>query len=174
MALRAELQVLRKDVDSKNEKVQKRINYLDQIVLEISQGMERLAFDLHPPTLSDFGLVTALEQYIRDFEKRMGVNSVFVHNAGFQQFPDNIELICYRIVQEILTNLAKHAAADGVEITLNFYEGSVYVVVKDFLGGISNTNRKKGFGLLGIRERLNQVGGSLEIRSQANQDQKLS
>lgn len=173
LALRAELQVLRKDVNAEDEKVQKRINYLDQIVLEISEGMERLAFDLRPPTLSDFGLVTALQQYIQDFEKRMGVKSIFVHNAGFQRLPDNIELICYRIVQETLTNLAKHAAADRVEITLNFYEGSVFLVVKDNGSGFPITNHKKGFGLLGIRERLNQVGGSLEIRSQTNQGSEI-
>jgi signal transduction histidine kinase len=173
LALRAELQVLRKDVSAENVKVQQRINYLDQIVLEISEGMERLAFDLRPPTLSDFGLVTALDQYIKDFETRMGIKTVFVHNADFQRLPDNIELICYRIVQEALTNLAKHAKADRVEITLNNHAGAIYLVVKDNGSGFQNHGNKKGYGLVGIRERLHQVGGNLEIRSQINQGTEI-
>jgi signal transduction histidine kinase len=173
LALRAELQVLRKDVSADDDKVQQRINYLDQIVLEISEGMEQLAFDLRPPTLSDFGLVTALNQYILDFEKRMGITAIFVHNADLNRLPDNIELICYRIVQEALTNLAKHAGADHVEITLNFYEGFVTLVVKDNGSGFVNNDNNKGYGLLGIRERLNQVGGNLEIKSQLNQGTEI-
>lgn len=173
LALRAELQVLRKDVSPGDEKVQNRINYLDQIVLEVSEGMEQLAFDLRPPTLSDFGLVTALKLYIQDFEKRMNIKAVFVHTAGFQRLPENIELTCYRIVQEALTNLAKHAGADCVEITLNYYDGAVYLVVKDNGSGFVPDNSKKGYGLLGIRERLHQVGGNLEIRSQIDQGTEI-
>ncbi|OJX46215.1 MAG: hypothetical protein BGO78_04860 [Chloroflexi bacterium 44-23] len=166
LALRAELQVLRKDISPNDKEVQKRINYLDRIVLEVSEGMEQLAFDLRPPTLSDFGLVTALKQYIEDFEKRMGIKAVFVHNKDFKRLPENIELTSYRIVQEALTNIAKHAKADIVDITLNYHEGSVYLVIKDNGNGFVSDSATKGYGLVGIRERLNQVGGNLEIKSQ--------
>jgi len=175
LALRAELRVLRHHLSSQPEQAEREINYLDQIVLELSKDLSQLAYDLRPPTLTALGLASALEQYITDFSRRMNVRADFVHDIVLNRLPEDIELVCYRIVQEALTNLVKHAQADHVEITLNYKDNLLHLVVKD--NGIGFTNLKprgrRGFGLLGIRERLSQINGSLKINSQPGKGTEL-
>ena len=173
LALRAELQVLRHHMEFDREKVQEHITYLDQIVLDISKDMERLTYDLRPPALSDFGIVTALEQYINEFSRRMDIGATFVHDTEINRLPEGIELVCYRIVQEALTNLVKHSQANQVEVTLNYYDNVLYLVVKDNGIGFEKFGHSKGFGLVGIRERLSQIKGNLEIRSKPGQGTEL-
>lgn len=165
LALRAELQVLRHFISVDAAEVQEHIDYLDEIVVSISRDMERLAHDMRPPSLKDLGLATVLEQYMQEFEQRMHISATFVHDLEGIRFPDNIELVCYRIIQEALTNLAKHAKADSFEVTMNFFENVLYLVVSDNGVGFTKKSHQKGYGLVGIRERLSQIQGTLEIRS---------
>ena len=175
LALRAELRVLRHHLSSHPEQAIQQIDYLDRTVLELSKDLSQLAYDLRPPTLSALGLASALEQYIADFSRRMNVQADFVYDVALNRLPEDVELACYRIVQEALTNLVKHAKAGHVEITLNSRDGVLHLVVKD--NGVGFTSIKprgrRGFGLLGIRERLSQIHGTLKINSQPGKGTEL-
>jgi signal transduction histidine kinase len=175
LALRAELRVLRLQLLKDPEKSQQQIDYLDQIVLELNQDLEHLAYDLRPPILSALGPISALSQYIADFSRRMNVHAEFIYDTDIPRLPDDIELVCYRIVQEALTNIAKHASADHIDVTMNFYENMLHLVIKDNGIGFvpSETGIRRGFGLLGIRERLAQIRGSLEILTQPGRGTEL-
>ncbi len=176
LALRAELQVLRHNLQASTEKAQEQIDYLDQIVIELNTDLEQLAYDLRPPTLNALGLVSVLEQYIADFGRRMKIRAELVHDAGIPRLPEEIELVCYRIVQEALTNAGRHSHAGHVEVTINYFRETVYLVVKDNgVGfGTPEPNGRHGFGLLGIRERLAQIQGSLEINSRPGEGTELT
>ncbi len=157
------------------EKAQEQIDYLDLIVLELNTDLEQLAYDLRPPTLNALGLVSVLEQYVADFGRRMKVKACVTHDAKIPRLPEEIELVCYRIVQEALTNAGRHAHANRVEVTINYFRETIYLVVKDNgIGfGSQDSNGRHGFGLLGIRERLTQIQGSLEIKSRPGEGTEL-
>lgn len=168
LALRAELQVLRYNLIRSPEGVQEHIDYLDQIVLDLNKDLEQLAYDLRPPTLNALGLISALQQYITDFGLRMQIQADFTYDTDIPRLSEEIELVCYRTVQEALTNFAKHAHADRVEVTINYFGENIYLVVKDNGVGFTNleSNGRRGFGLLGIKERLADIQGALEVHSQ--------
>jgi signal transduction histidine kinase len=175
IALRAELRVLQFQLPHKSAEVARQIEYLDQIVQDLSKELNQLAYDLRPPTLTALGLTSALDQYIQDFQKRMKIKTFFSHDLNKMRLPEDVELVCYRIVQEALTNLVKHARATEVEIKLIFKERTVHLTIKDDGIGIKNekAQNKHGFGLIGIRERLTQIKGTLEIKSQAGKGTEL-
>jgi signal transduction histidine kinase len=170
LGLRAELQILRHHVPSDPETALEQINYLDAVVLEISQDLRHLAHDLHPPILTELGLEPALEQYVEEFGRRMSMPVTFeyLHDRQMIRLPANIELICYRIVQEALTNLAKHARATRVKVSLDLEpELLKLTVIDDGIGFKPNAKRDVDrFGLIGMRERVTAVGGQLQIFSQ--------
>jgi signal transduction histidine kinase len=170
LGLRAELQILKHSIASPSEEALAQIQYLEGIVLEISHDLRQLAHDLRPQLLTELGLVTALEQYIEEFSRRMRipVTFEFQHERQFERLPENIELICYRIVQEALTNLTKHAQASKARIRLEILpERLVLSVTDDGVGFSPHPKRDlEGFGLIGIRERVTAVGGQLQIFSQ--------
>lgn len=172
LALRAELQVLRHLLSSEDEPAHQQIDYLDEIVVGISKDMERLAYDIRPPALKDLGLATILEQYIEDFSRRMQITGAINHDIGNVRLPENIALAIYRIVQEALTNLAKHAQADYFELTVNYFDEMIYLVISDDGVGMDK-NQSKGFGLVGIRERLYQLRGTFEINSDPGKGTEL-
>lgn len=175
LALRAELQVLRYNLVKSPESVQEQISYLDQIVLDLNRDLEQLAYDLRPPTLNALGLVSALKQYIADFGQRMKIQADFTYDTDIPRLSEEIELVCYRTVQEALTNFAKHAHAEHVEVTLNYFKDTIYLVVKDNGVGFSNQESSgwRGFGLLGIQERLADIQGSLDVHSQPEKGTEL-
>jgi signal transduction histidine kinase len=170
LGLRAELQILKHHVLSGSDQAIEQIKYLDGVVLEICKDLRQLAHDLRPPILTEMGLVPALEQYIDEFSRRMKmpVTFEFEHDRQLERIPENIELICYRIVQEALTNLVKHAQASKVKITLDLSADQLVLSVIDDGVGFTPYAKKEveGFGLIGIRERVTAVGGTLQIFSQ--------
>lgn len=177
LALRAELRVLQHLFVNHPEKTAQQIDYLDQIALELSKDLTQLAYDLRPTTLTALGLVSALDQYIKDFERRMNIKANFIVNQDeVIRLPDEIEIVCYRIIQEALTNLVKHSQADQVEIRLSLNNQLLKLIVKDNGIGFSNMSKrdKRGFGLLGIRERLSPINGSLKINSHPGQGTELN
>lgn len=173
LALRAELQVLRHHLANDQKNVQGQINYLDHIVLDLSKELEQLAYDLRPPTLSALGLISALDQYCDDFSRRMGITSQLNYSENFKRLPENIELVSYRIVQEALTNAARHSKADRVEIEVRCEAGLLCLTVTDNGIGFERRSHRKGYGLVGIRERLSQIQGQLEIKSRTDRGTSL-
>jgi two-component system sensor histidine kinase DegS len=132
----------------------------------------RLIFDLRPMTLDDLGLVPTLRKLVREFSDRTGVQARF-HVAGEdRRLPHNLEAVLFRIVQEALTNVRKHARATHAEVVITQQGRRVAALVRDDGEGFdvaatqARQGRTRNLGLLSMRERAELERGRLEIRSE--------
>jgi signal transduction histidine kinase len=142
------------------------IEELRELVVATLQDVRRLAVELRPSALDDFGLVAALERLADSFAEQSGISVDFQAALADERLPDEAETALYRIVQESLTNVVKHAQARRVSILLTRKDGAVKAVVEDDGRGFDPERiREDGFGLVGMRERLALLGGRLEIES---------
>jgi two-component system sensor histidine kinase DegS len=132
----------------------------------------QLIFDLRPMTLDDLGLVPTLRKFIKEYGDRYGLATRFNVVGQERRLPGNTEGVLFRIVQEALTNVHKHARAKMAEVTMNLQPARVAVVIKDDGQGFdvarteANLHKNKNLGLLSMRERAELEKGTLEIRSQ--------
>jgi len=130
------------------------------------QDVRQLAVELRPKALDDFGLVAALERLTSTFEEQTGIAVVFESTLPPGRLPPEVETALYRIVQESLTNIVKHARAGRVSILVGRKADSVTVVVEDDGVGFDPARtREEGLGLIGMRERVSLLGGRLAIES---------
>ena len=139
---------------------------LRELVVGTLQDVRRLAVELRPQALDDFGLVPALERLTAGFREQTGIAIDLESRLLEERLPDDVETVLYRIVQEALTNVVKHARAEHVSIVLRRQNGSVTAVIEDDGRGFSpDGTGDEGLGLLGMRERVALVEGRLEIES---------
>jgi signal transduction histidine kinase len=129
------------------------------------QGVRRLAVELRPSALDDFGLVPALERLAGTFGEHTGLHVDFEASIDEERFSPEVETTLYRIVQEALTNVVKHAAATRVSILVVRRGNSVAAVVEDDGRGLEQPEHDEGLGLVGMRERAALVGGRVRIES---------
>jgi signal transduction histidine kinase len=142
---------------------------LRELVVSTLQDVRRLAVELRPTALDDFGLVAALERLTASFAEQTGISVDFETALADERLPEEVETALYRIVQESLTNVVKHARARRVSILLARKEGSVKAVVEDDGRGFDPAEPAgNGFGLVGMSERLALLGGRLEVESDAD------
>ena len=133
------------------------------------QDVRRLALELRPKALDDFGLVTALDRLTKTFSASSGITvDVETALAPERRLPSDVETALYRIVQEALNNTLKHANADRVSVLLTPKNGSVLLVIEDNGRGFDPTSPKvEGLGLQNMRERVMLLKGRFEIESGA-------
>ncbi len=137
-----------------------------ELVRSTLQDVRRLAVELRPKALDDFGLVPALERLTENFAEQTGIAVEFVPNLpGGDRFPPEVETAIYRLVQESLTNIVKHARAKEVSIVLQRKPESVSVIVEDDGVGFEPGRETDGVGLLGMRERVGLFGGRVVLES---------
>lgn len=142
-------------------------------VEELGDKIRNLASELRPDMLDDLGLIPTLEWYIKDFVKRIGGLQIVFQTIGAHKRPEpEIEIVLYRCLQEALNNIAKHAKAKHVSVILTYSHPKLIFTIKDDGVGLGETQRversgikKPPIGLLGMRERVSSVGGTIEIRS---------
>lgn len=155
-----------KDNVEKEVDVKKKIKGMIATVSEIIKSVQRISSDLRPGLLDDLGLVSAMEWYIQEFEQRTGIQCHFKPESV--QFPNERKnLAIYRILQEALTNVIRHANAKNVMINLRKEDDAVVLEIID--DGIGMKKDKidspKSLGFIGIMERVKQYNGSLDITS---------
>ena len=139
---------------------------------QLMQDMHRLAWELRPPALDDFGLVPAIQRYTEEWSKHSGV-AVHFHGDSLdtQRLPPQIETTLYRVTQEALTNVLKHAQARHVSVLLERRLDGISLIVEDDGEGFDaptklNLLTTSGkLGLLGMQERAMLVGGTVDIES---------
>ena len=131
------------------------------------QNVGRLAFTLRPPALDEFGLASALKDLSGSLEERGGPKvDLAIELTPDTRLPAKLETIIFRVIQEALTNVVKHAEAETVRITVASRERSVVLAIEDDGRGFSEARTHDGgFGLVGMRERVASLNGSLEIES---------
>ena len=137
------------------------------------QELRDLISDLRPSILDDLGLVPALQAQVKEFQARTGVDAGLMADGHRRRLPSEIETVIFRIVQESLTNVAKHANARHVLVRLIFDLSAVQLIVTDDGCGFdpeealsAGGGERRAWGLLGIQERITLVGGGCEIVSQ--------
>ena len=139
---------------------------LRELVVQALQDVRNLAVELRPTALDDFGLVAALERLADTFAERTGIRATVAARLGDVRLPPDAETVVYRLVQEALTNVVKHAAASEVGIVVTRRNGGVSAVIEDDGQGFAESDvRDDALGLLGMRERLALLGGTLAIES---------
>ena len=138
-----------------------------ELVRSTLQDVRQLAVELRPKVLDDFGLFAALERLTESFGEQTGMSVHFQQTwPTSDRLPAEIETALYRIVQESLTNIVKHARATSVSVVLTRKDDSVSVVVEDDgVGFEPHLAREAGIGLVGMRERVALLGGRLAIES---------
>lgn len=139
---------------------------LRELVVQTLHDVRRLAVELRPKALDDFGLVAALERLTGTFSEQTGI-AVDLESRlrEDERLPSEIETVLYRIVQEALTNVVKHARAERVSIVLTLRNGFVSAVIEDDGRGLKPGEDGGGLGLIGMRERVALVDGRLDIES---------
>jgi signal transduction histidine kinase len=138
---------------------------LRDLVVTALHDVRRLAVELRPKALDDFGLVPALDRLATTFAEQTGMGIELEDRLGDRRLPPDAETGLYRIVQEALTNTVKHAQAQHVSIFLTWRDGRAAAVIEDDGRGFDPQDATEGLGLLGMRERLALLGGSLVIES---------
>jgi len=137
-----------------------------ELVASTLQDVRRLAVELRPSALDDFGLVTALERLASNLSEQSELVVDLEARLGERRLPPEAETALYRIVQEALTNVVKHADARRVSITLVRKDASAVVVVEDDGQGFDPASARAGaLGFAGMRERVELIGGRLTVES---------
>jgi signal transduction histidine kinase len=142
------------------------VDDLRELVVATLQDVRRLAVELRPRLLDDFGLVPALERLLQTFSEQTGLEVAFESGAFTERLPSEVETAMYRIVQESLTNVVKHAHARTVSVVLVRKPDAVAVVIEDDGSGFDPAHvRDGGVGLVGMRERMGLLDGRLDVES---------
>jgi len=143
--------------------------------------LQRIATELRPPALDEFGLLPALNRHVRDRVVASGLRADVQIEGRRRRMPQAVELALYRIAQEALANVQKHARAGCVHVRLRFLPGAVRLDISDDGVGFAASDgsgdggaSRSGLGLPGMRERASIVGGSVDVSSQPGGGTRVS
>lgn len=151
-----------------------------EIVNRATDQVRTLALDLRPSILDDLGIVSALRWYIDRTSQRAGIKMQFVSPGVEGRFDNNLETTCFRVAQEALTNIIRHARAKKVEIRLERAGMDLTMTIRDDGVGFNPDQAREraiqggSLGLLGMQERVALAGGTLEITSAPNEGTVLT
>jgi len=160
------LRNLQEDLSLPVEAIFERLQLLHDQSYEILIKLRRLARDLRPPVLDALGLKVAMQTYCTEFTRRTHLPVIFEADSSLPQFPDIYNITLYRVLQEALTNIVKHAQASQVWVDLSVEDDIVNLTIQD--NGIGFSKEKpssNGIGLTGLHERITIAGGTLNINS---------
>jgi signal transduction histidine kinase len=142
------------------------------MVEQISREIRTISHLLHPPLLDAAGLASALRWYVDGFSERSQIKVELHIPEPFRRLPDDMEIAIFRMVQECLTNIHRHSGGTSAAIRMHEEDHRILVEVQDGGKGIPlekqvelSSSGRIGVGFRGMRERVRQLGGTLEIRS---------
>lgn len=136
----------------------------------ITREIRTISYLLHPPLLEEMGLGFALRVYVRGFSERSGIPVRVENEKLLENLPDDSEIAVFRVVQESLANIHRHSGATEAKIRVALRDGGLRLTISDNGKGLSAEKQRElaesvraGVGILGMRERIRQLGGTLEI-----------
>ncbi len=146
------------------------ITKTQRLVEKSVETVHQFARDLRPAVLDDLGLIPALHSFMKSYLERTGVRVRLTAFLGVEEIDGAKRTVLYRIAQEALTNVAKHAQASRVDVTIQKLAGTVCMTIQDNgksfpVDQILGSGKNRRLGLLGMRERVEMVGGTLRIES---------
>jgi signal transduction histidine kinase len=175
-ALKIDLSWLDKKLPDDQDLIREKLRSMATLINESIETVHHVSEDLRPGILDDFGLSAAIEWQAEEFQKRTGIE------CRTSLPPDEIKLSkekstnLFRIVQEALTNVIRHANATKVQINFNEEDGILLLEVVDNGGGITESavSNPKSFGLIGIKERINSLGGEVDFAGIPNEGTRVT
>jgi PAS domain S-box-containing protein len=175
-ALRIDLTLLRAELPRDDTGLAERAASIDDALLNTIKSVRRISSDLRPRPLDDLGLVAAVQMLAEEVSQRHRIAISVDAPLGELSLPDEIASPLFRMVQEALTNVVKHAEASSVAITFSQAAGELTLSIDDDGKGINPTASSKSdsFGLIGMRERLRAMGGRMEIVSTAAKGTRIA
>ncbi|MTI82209.1 MAG: histidine kinase [Firmicutes bacterium] len=151
---------------------------LMELVRQSLTDVRKIIFDLRPMVLDDLGLVPALKRYIEHYTKDNGVHVETTVLGSERRLDSSLEVALFRVIQESLTNINKHAKANQVVIKIEFTADKINVIIRDNGKGFDKETvlaekREDGFGLLGMRERIQLLKGYFKIKTAPGQGTEI-
>jgi PAS domain S-box-containing protein len=165
--LKMDVSWLNKRLETQDEAVKKKLLDLSNLLDGTVQTVRRISSELRPSLLDDLGLPAAIDWHLKEFGEHAGINTELDVEENIVDLSDNVKTGLFRIFQESLTNVARHAGAKNVNVSLQRDDGKIVLRIKDDGEGFdrTKTSNKKTLGLLGMKERTTMMGGSYEITS---------
>jgi signal transduction histidine kinase len=164
------LAALKKEATFDAVGLERSIGRTQQLVQESVDIVHRFARELRPTVLDDLGLIPALHTFLKTFREETGICVSLSAFAKVEQVNGEKRTVLYRIAQEALTNVARHAHASQADVKIQRLNGAVCMTIKDNGKGfleerVLNAKKNRRLGLLGMRERLEMVGGAFAVKS---------
>lgn len=158
---------LQSKLEVANPSVEEKIIEIKSLLDKAVKTVRRLSTELRPSLLDDLGLIDTIDWYLDDFKKRFNIKTEFRHLSDQLIVPDKMKTALFRIFQESITNIIRHAHASLVKVILNKSGDSVILQIKDNGKGFDmlDVSNKKTLGLLGMKERSLLMGGSCSVES---------
>ncbi|HVU08986.1 MAG TPA: sensor histidine kinase [Verrucomicrobiae bacterium] len=168
------LATLKKEASVNTNGLNRNIARTQRLVEKSVNIVHEFARELRPAVLDDLGLIPALHSFVKLFSKRTHIHVHLKVFAGVEQLDGNQRTILYRVAQEALTNVSRHAQASRVEVSIQKLADGVCMKINDNgksfqVEHVLNAKGRKHLGLLGMRERLEMVGGRFDVESVAGQ-----
>jgi PAS domain S-box-containing protein len=169
-AINLDVAWLKGRVGVQTQVVMNKFNEISKMINETIDGIKEISSFLRPAILYDLGIVTAFEWQLRSLEKISRINFNFIHSPGDIKIDDRISLILYRVLQESLTNVVRHAEATVVKVGLNVTKNEAILSIEDNGKGIEEKkiNALTSMGITGIKERVASVSGKVNIHGKNN------
>jgi signal transduction histidine kinase len=172
MGINVRLATLKREAGLNTRDLERRITLTQRLVTRSANIVHRFARELRPTELDDLGLIPALHSFMKHFTERTGVRTHLTTFAAVEKLQPVRRTVLYRVAQEALTNVARHARASRVDVSIRRDGKCVRLEVKDDgrsfqLQAIQQTRGRKRLGLLGMRERVEMIGGSFAVESSA-------
>ena len=176
LAVNLNLAQVTRSLTSKDERSRHALAEARRVLVEMSREIRTLSYLLHPPLLDELGLVSTLKEYAGGFSERSGIKLELDIQADFGRLPQEAETALFRIVQESLANIQRHSGTKTAKIRLRGDTTCVNLEVIDRGRGMdkkaiergNGSGTRLGVGILGMRERMTQLGGRLEIESSSS------
>ncbi len=148
-----------------SDEIRSSLSDLSKMVDEIIVSVRRIAAEIRPSILDDFGLVAAIDWQVQEFERKTKIASYFQSNTNEVDWGGEVNTSIFRILQEALTNVARHANATKVRVDLNVAAEKLVLTIRDNGKGFGSNIKTGGLGLLGMRERARLIGAGLKIEN---------
>lgn len=169
-SINVQLATLKNRASLKTTGLERSIARTQRLVVHSVNIVHQFARELRPTVLDDLGLVPALHTFMKRFGEQTGIRVSLSAFAAVKHVNGDIRTVLYRVAQEALNNVARHAQATNAEVNIQKVDGAVCMTVKDNGKGFQkelllSANKSKRLGLLGMRERLEMIGGNFSVSS---------
>ncbi len=158
--------------DNFDQKATAQLNDIIQMLKDSIEDVRRISMDIRPSMLDDLGIISTLKWFCREYEQiysNLKINKIFKIDES--DIPDAIKVVIYRLIQEAMNNIAKHAGASEIDLVLKKLTKGLYLEISDNGHGFDHQNytlsesSMRGLGLMSMEERANSTGGSFNIQS---------